>query len=143
MLNLYKDQNKFKWRFNVDALETLINKRLINSLKVKQPFDGQTMLIYGTNSPYVKLVYTNGNCDMIYMGILFFLCSKEDYNQIKEKLSRVHFVPIRDTGHYLHVEKTNEFVNHVVNFLRWLFRYFLLILSNKFSSVLIELFLNS
>ena len=55
----------------------------------------------------------------IFKKINFLLFSRQtDYEAIRELLPNISFVSIPDTGHYLHVEKPNQFVDSVVQFLK-------------------------
>ncbi|CAG2102789.1 unnamed protein product [Medioppia subpectinata] len=61
-----------------------------NSETSQLPFTGQTFLIHGQNSEYVKL---------------------DDYKAIRELIPNIQFECMAGTGHYLHVEKPNQFVD--------------------------------
>lgn len=53
LLSLYKD-DRIRWRFNVDALRTLIVDGLVQKIQYTQPFTGDTLLVYGEKSNYVR-----------------------------------------------------------------------------------------
>lgn len=55
MLSLYKD-DRIRWRFNVDALRALIIDGLVYKIQYRQPYAGDSLLIYGEKSDYVLYV---------------------------------------------------------------------------------------
>ncbi|KPM02355.1 abhydrolase domain-containing protein 11-like protein [Sarcoptes scabiei] len=95
VLNLYQNQNERSicWRFNLDAIEKFIAKGSIKNMDIKKPFSGQSMIIYGENSPYVR---------------------PEQFDQIRAVMPSVKFVGIPETGHYLHVEKPVQFIQKLL-----------------------------
>lgn len=56
LLSLFKDTQtgRIGWRFNVDGLADFIESRQIYGLKCTQPFQGESLLIHGANSDYVR-----------------------------------------------------------------------------------------
>lgn len=96
-MSLYKDTDgAIKWKFNTDALKVFVTKRMIDKVQTDKVYPGPTLIIHGEQSDYVK---------------------KEDYDSIRKLLPAVQFAPIANAGHYLHVQKTAEFIEHVVKFL--------------------------
>nr|XP_027196201.1 protein ABHD11-like [Dermatophagoides pteronyssinus] len=98
LLNLYQDKDgKIKWHFNTRALEMLVRNRMAHQLDTNKPFNGKSLIIYGEQSDYVR---------------------PDQFDQIRMIMPNVQFVNIANTGHYLHVEKAQQFIDIVVDFLK-------------------------
>ena len=99
LLSLFKnpDTGKFEWKFCVNSLEEMLRSGAIKKIDIPGTFKGETILIHGANSDYIL---------------------KEDYESILEKVPNGTFVVIQNAGHYLHVEKPNEFIEIVAKYLK-------------------------
>lgn len=55
LLSLYKDNDGvFKWKFNIDALKTLVGKREVDKIDSSLQYPGPSLIIYGGMSNYVR-----------------------------------------------------------------------------------------
>ena len=93
--NLYRKQNKeFAWRFNLDVLlEKVINIQEVDF--IQGVCDIPSYFLKGEKSNYITSV---------------------DEKLIQEHFSKVSISTIKGTGHWLHVEKPNDFYNKVISF---------------------------
>lgn len=57
LTNLVKEQNKFNWRLNLNALEKAFDSKIIEFPVIKTVFSKPTLFIGGTRSCYLR--YTN------------------------------------------------------------------------------------
>lgn len=96
IMSLRKENGKFKWRFDAINLDRMVQSGFINQINLRQPFLGRSMLIYGEHSEFVR------RCD---------------YGIIHSAIPNVKIVEIKGTGHYLHIEKPEQFADCVVDFL--------------------------
>ena len=89
------DDNKFEWKFNVDALwknyESILTK-----IESEEQFEGQTLFINGSNSSYVQPAY---------------------YEEIDQLFPNNIKATIQGAGHWLHAEKPEEFYEKTKAFL--------------------------
>jgi hypothetical protein len=64
-MSLDKDENgNIIWRYNLPGIKEMIQRKYINELKIEKPFTGETLLIHGQKSDYVKYDMTH-NCSLI------------------------------------------------------------------------------
>ena len=95
MKSLYRpERNQFGWRFNLDAIETNIEK--VGEALEDMDFDGETLFIRGGRSNYIL---------------------DEDWPNIKLLFPNSYLVTIDGAGHWLHAEKPQEFVDATRHFL--------------------------
>mgnify|MGYP000871209685 FL=1 len=94
--NLYWEQeNKLNWRFN---LKTLSEKYadLVGNIEAKGVFGGETLFLAGEKSNYIL---------------------PEDEILIREKFPDSQIVKIKNAGHWLQVDNSQDFNNSVKDFL--------------------------
>jgi pimeloyl-ACP methyl ester carboxylesterase len=99
--NLVRENDSFRWAFNLEALTKALpeilsgfdNEKLI---KNNTQFDKQTLFIRGENSHYIE---------------------KEDFDTINALFPHNEIVTIPDAGHGLHVEKPDVFLKVLSDFL--------------------------
>eukprot|EP00039_Didymoeca_costata_P008554 m.113431 g.113431 ORF g.113431 m.113431 type:complete len:316 (-) comp14131_c0_seq7:555-1502(-) len=94
--NLIKDENtgNFKWRVNLDVLNS--EEADVHTFKLSgtpTPYDGKALFLYGTKSDFFK------------PGVHEPL--------VRAVFPRATFASL-EAGHWLHAEKPDEFVSHVV-----------------------------
>lgn len=97
--NLQKnDKSAFSWRLNIDVLLKNVNNIVCGSLQkddaalIKTP----TLFVVGEKSQYV---------------------SNADISTILTRFENARFAKIAEAGHWLHHEKTDEFIQAVQNFI--------------------------
>lgn len=96
MKGLYRnDNNKFQWRFNVQALYDAYSE-ISSGIKADKPFDGETLFIKGEKSDYINASNFSEIIDLF------------PHNQLAE---------IAGAGHWVHADKPAEFINAVLKFL--------------------------
>lgn len=96
LLNLVKDDN-LRWKFNLDACEqTLYNLYELINVNKDVSFNQPSLMIYGGRSNFFN---------------------EEEKSEICNLYPRVVYHCIRDAGHYLHIEKQEEFLKVVSSFL--------------------------
>ncbi|XP_059622851.1 protein ABHD11 [Phlebotomus argentipes] len=98
LLNLYKDESGFQWRFNIqgllDNVETSIAQFPAEMLEGK--FAGPTLFIGGADSQYIN---------------------PKDLPRIQQSFPQARLEFVANAGHLVHVQKPNEFLDLVTNFL--------------------------
>ena len=95
MKSLYRaERGSFAWRFNLDAIEQNIEQ--VGKALEELDFEGETLFIRGGNSNYIL---------------------DEDWPDIKLLFPNAYLATIDGAGHWLHAEKSNEFVDAVKDFL--------------------------
>ncbi|XP_054168219.1 protein ABHD11-like [Oppia nitens] len=99
LMSLHKNEESEKlfWKFNLNSIKHMLENEYINKIEIKIPFNGPSLLVHGQQSDYVK---------------------KDDYNAIRELMPNVQIVSIPETGHYLHIEKPNHFIDCVISFMK-------------------------
>ncbi len=95
MKSLYHpEKNKFAWRFNLDAIESNIEK--VGEAMDTMDYEGETLFIRGGASDYIL---------------------DEDWPDIKLIFPNAHLVTLDGAGHWLHAEQPDAFVKEVSEFL--------------------------
>lgn len=95
MKSLYQpERNSFAWRFNLDAIESNIEK--VGEAMDEAEYDGETLFIRGGNSDYIK---------------------DEEWADILLVFPKAYLMEVEGAGHWLHAEKPEEFVEIVKDFL--------------------------
>jgi len=89
------DSGKFEWKINLKVLEEQIDN-IGEGLDANHKFRKPTLFIKGSLSNYIK------DDDIIMMKWIFPLST---------------IIEIKDSGHWVHVDKPNELLNAVTNFL--------------------------
>lgn len=89
------EDGRYKWRLNLSALARNFTN-LANFPTVGTTFDKPTFFIAGGNSDYIK---------------------KVNHTDIKKLFLHAIIETVPNTGHWVHSEKPNEFVNMVTEFL--------------------------
>jgi len=94
--NLYwVEKDKLAWRFNLKAINDnieMIGKKLENII----PFNKPTLFLIGEKSNYIL---------------------ESDYPQIKEIFPQAVIKTINNSGHWVHAENPNQFLNFIQDFL--------------------------
>ncbi|CAD5210332.1 unnamed protein product [Bursaphelenchus xylophilus] len=96
LTNLIRSKDGFRWKMNLEAIGGALSHILSFKL-VEKAFDGPVLFIYGGRSDY-------------------FL--EQDKPQVKILFPNVQFEVIPDTGHWLHAENPQLFMDKVVDFLQ-------------------------
>jgi len=95
--NLDRDNKKgYKWKMNLSVIDEKI-ENVGKSLEKDARFDGQTLFIYGENSDYIQ---------------------DDDKSDIREIFPTALFLKFKDTGHWVHAEKPDEFIKAINRFLK-------------------------
>ena len=92
--NLTRSDDGYRWKANITSIEQHIDK-MGHWPQLNDRFEGPTLFISGSKSDYV---------------------TKDDPPQIRELFTNAKFESIH-AGHWLHAEKPNEFMEHVMRFL--------------------------
>jgi pimeloyl-ACP methyl ester carboxylesterase len=96
MKGLYRDeQNKFQWRFNVQALYDAYDE-VSSGVDAKKSFDGDVLFIKGGKSDYINAA---------------------NFSTIIDLFPHNHLVEIDGAGHWTHADKPAEFIQAVESFL--------------------------
>ena len=93
--NLDRDQQGFKWKLNINAIEKSAEEVGVG-LENEVHFDGPTLFLAGSKSDYILV---------------------EDHELIKSFFPNVDILSIEDAGHWVHAEKPVELKEAVLNFL--------------------------
>lgn len=94
--NMYwKEKNQLAWRFNLDAIANKIENVGVE-IKAPFPFSKPTLFVRGERSNYVL---------------------DEDIIDIKNIFPNMKLETIQGSGHWIHAEKPNEFMEAVESFL--------------------------
>jgi len=97
LTNLVRTETRFKWRINLEALESNISE--ISSFPTDFPhqqFEGRALFVGGARSDYIKV---------------------EEFPAIHKLFPRAEIKFIPDSGHWPHAEKPLEFAKTVTEFL--------------------------
>ena len=96
MKGLYReDDNKFQWRFNVQALYDTYNE-ISTGIKADKPFEGETLFIKGEKSDYINA---------------------SNFSEIIDLFPHNQLVEIAGAGHWVHADNPAEFIGVVLKFL--------------------------
>ena len=96
MKGLYRDDdNKFQWRFNVQALYDAYNE-ISTGVKADKPFEGETLFIKGEKSDYINA---------------------SNFSEIIDLFPNNQLVEIPGSGHWVHADNPAEFISVVLKFL--------------------------
>ena len=96
MKGLYRDDdNKFQWRFNVQAMYDAYND-ISSGIRSDKPFEGETLFIKGEKSDYINASNFSEIIDLF------------PHNQLAE---------IAGAGHWVHADNPAEFISVVEKFL--------------------------
>lgn len=89
---------EFQWKLNIDSISSNIDKVIDAAPPVKMGAQSfvDTLFIRGEKSPYI---------------------TNEDMEGIKDIFPNSSFISYENSGHWLHVEETERFVNDVMKFL--------------------------
>jgi esterase len=92
--NLYRADNGFAWRFNLDAITSSISKIGIE-IQSEKPNTKDTLFVRGLKSHYI---------------------ADSDKIHIKELFPNATFTDFKNAGHWIHAETPKEFYEEVINF---------------------------
>ena len=92
------DSMKFKWKFNLDAVRTILERNYLNQFEYEmmQKFEKPSLFIWGDKSNYMN---------------------PDDFPRIRIRFPKATFKKIEGAGHYLHVQKQEEFLAALIPFL--------------------------
>jgi pimeloyl-ACP methyl ester carboxylesterase len=94
--NLYrKEDNQFGWRFNLQSLNTNIEKIGASQLS-NHPFNKPTLFIRGEKSNYIK---------------------DEDWMDIQSVFPQATLCTVKDAGHWIHADNPDGFITCLTDFL--------------------------
>ena len=94
--NLVKVNGRWRWRMNLDAIETHYSALLAENIRGKTPYQNPVLFIKGQHSDYLLPEYREA---------------------ILERFPNAAVKEIQQTGHWLHAEKPDAFVRIVKRFL--------------------------
>jgi len=96
MKGLYRDDdNKFQWRFNLQALYDAYDE-ISSGITSDKPFEGDTLFIKGEKSDYINAA---------------------NFSEIIDLFPNNELVEIAGAGHWVHADRPVEFINAVEKFL--------------------------
>jgi pimeloyl-ACP methyl ester carboxylesterase len=96
MKGLYRDEeNKFQWRFNVQALYDAYDE-ISSGINTGKPFDGDTLFIKGERSDYINAA---------------------NFSEIIDLFPHNQLVEIAGAGHWVHADNHGDFIAAVDKFL--------------------------
>lgn len=95
--NIRKNKNGyFEWKINVEVLNANLNE-IIKEVELSESInDIASLFIFGGHSPYYE---------------------KSDIEQIKKTFKNVEVKIIKNAGHLLHIEKENDFISIINDFI--------------------------
>jgi len=91
--NLYWNNKKLNWRFNINAIEPNIHT-VIEAIQKKE-CNVQTLFIRGEQSNYIL---------------------ESDFSEIETIFIDSEFATIKNSGHWIHAEQPEEFINTTLSF---------------------------
>ena len=96
MKGLYRDDdNKFQWRFNMQALYDAYNE-ISSGITADKPFEGETLFIKGEKSDYINA---------------------SNFSEIIDLFPHNQLVEIAGAGHWVHADNPAEFIRVALKFL--------------------------
>ena len=96
MKGLYRDDdNKFQWRFNMQALYDAYNE-ISSGITADKPFEGETLFIKGEKSDYINA---------------------SNFSEIIDLFPHNQLVEIAGAGHWVHADNPAEFSRVALKFL--------------------------
>ncbi|KAG8450648.1 hypothetical protein GDO86_003065 [Hymenochirus boettgeri] len=96
LTNLVQEDDKFKWRVNLEAISLHLND-LLDFPEFEETYPGPVLFLGGANSPYI---------------------SSENYPDIERLFPCASIEYILGAGHWVHADKTQDFLNAICNFLQ-------------------------
>ncbi|GAB0098925.1 alpha/beta hydrolase domain-containing protein 11 [Sergentomyia squamirostris] len=98
LLNLYKSEAGFQWRFHIDGLLQNVERSIARFPEemLQKRFSNPIMFIGGADSQYIN---------------------PADLPKMREIFPQVELEFVANAGHLVHVQKPNEFLDLVTNFL--------------------------
>ncbi len=94
--NLVSKKNSYEWSINLNTIKSSMNNLRDFPISNSNIYEKPVLCIYGQKSNYV---------------------TKENMKHFRQFFPNVIFVQIKNTGHWLHAEKPNDFVEKIVNYL--------------------------
>ncbi|XP_053562317.1 protein ABHD11 [Bombina bombina] len=94
--NLVQENGNFKWRVNLEAISSHLHD-LMDFPEFHEPYPGPTLFLGGADSPYI---------------------SSENYNEIERLFPYANVEYIIGSGHWVHADKTEDFLNAICNFVQ-------------------------
>ena len=96
MKNLSRSTHGFEWKFNLDVIAKNIEN--VGAKTSAEDVDTPTLFVKGSKSEYI---------------------TSRDTASIKEQFKNAYVVTIKDAGHWVHAEKTSEFLETLRKYLEW------------------------
>ncbi|XP_056414511.1 protein ABHD11 [Hyla sarda] len=94
LTNLLQENGHFKWRVNLEAISNHLQD-VLDFPEFHSSYSGPTLFLGGANSPYI---------------------SSENYPDIERLFPCANVEYIQGAGHWVHAEKTQDFLNAICNF---------------------------
>ncbi|XP_032625794.1 sn-1-specific diacylglycerol lipase ABHD11 isoform X2 [Chelonoidis abingdonii] len=95
LTNLVEAEGRYMWRVNLDAISHHM-ANIMGFPVFHTPYPGPTLFLAGSDSPYV---------------------SSEDYPEIERLFPEAEIQYIPGAGHWVHADKSQEFIMAICNFL--------------------------
>ncbi|XP_030392406.1 protein ABHD11 isoform X2 [Gopherus evgoodei] len=95
LTNLVEAEGRYMWRVNLEAISHHI-ANIMGFPVFHTPYPGPTLFLAGSDSPYV---------------------SSEDYPEIERLFPEAEIQYIPGAGHWVHADKSQEFITAICNFL--------------------------
>ena len=92
----WESETKLGFRFNLDALYEFSKNDISNEFKSSIGFNGPSLFLHGELSNYVN---------------------KKDYELINYHYNNASIIEVPDSGHWLHADNPNFFLEKTINFL--------------------------
>ncbi len=91
MKGLTREKDRFRWRFNLDLIDTQYNE-LQKSVELDGPYDSKLLMLRGENSDYI---------------------SDADAFEMQQHFSDANLVTLENAGHWLHADAPDAFAEAV------------------------------
>nr|XP_014427359.1 protein ABHD11 isoform X2 [Pelodiscus sinensis] len=95
LTNLVESEGRYTWRVNLEAISHHLAK-IMGFPVFHAPYPGPTLFLAGSDSPYI---------------------SSEDYPEIERLFPEAEIQYIPGAGHWVHADKSQEFITAICNFL--------------------------
>ncbi|KAM4795240.1 sn-1-specific diacylglycerol lipase ABHD11 isoform 2-T2 [Rhinophrynus dorsalis] len=96
LTNLVQENDQFKWRVNLEAIARHLPD-LMDFPEFHKPYPGPALFLGGADSPYI---------------------SSENYPEIEQLFPCAEVEYILGAGHWVHSEKTQDFLSAICNFVQ-------------------------
>ncbi|XP_023229316.1 protein ABHD11-like isoform X2 [Centruroides sculpturatus] len=95
--NLDKSESGWKWKANLEVLETVDFKAMGSVFPLRGIYKGRCLLVHSDSSGYV--------------------IPEEDYDRLKTQFPKINIVCLENCSHWIHMEKPDELTHSIVQHL--------------------------